>query len=187
MKRDHVVASCVVALMVVANACDTRPHDDGYVRGHGVAVAHLSEVEESQVIEAAIRAAFDLQPGLTLRIHPLHLPRTAGDSGGTPVLPAIVGALRRRGLVLGSCEPIRTSPRDTPRCPGPEAGYVVRTSDVFTISPAVVELNFAAEKYAPATGAKPEALRFEKIYQLERQGRGWRVAREARARRAVTS
>ena len=172
----------VVALMIVASACDAREPVDSYARGHGVPLAHLSVEGESQVIEAAIRVAFDVEPGLALRLHPLRLPRTAGDSGGAPVPPAILQSLRKRGLVLGTCEPIRTSARDTPRCSGPEAGYIVRASDVFAISPDVVEVNFAAEKFGAATGKKPEALRFEKIYQLAREGQRWRVVREARAR-----
>ena len=175
-------ARYIVALMVVASACDKREPVDSYMRGHGVPIAHLSAEGQSQVIEAAIRAAFDVEPDLTLRLDPLRLPRTAGDSGGAPMAPEIVQALRKRGLVLGVCEPIRLSARDTPRCSGPEAGYILRVSDVFAVSPDVVEVNFAAEKFGAATGRKPEALRFEKIYQLERQGRRWRVVREARAR-----
>jgi hypothetical protein len=45
-----------------------------------------------------------------------------------------------------------------------------------------VELYFAAEAFAPATGRVPPPLRFEKIYQLVGRGEEWRVAREARVR-----
>ena len=145
-------------------------------------MAHVSVEVESQVIEAAIRTAFDVEPALTLRVHPLRLARTAGDSGGAPVPPALVKALRDRGLVAGICAPVRSSPRDTPRCAGPEAGYIIRASDVFAVAPDTVEVNFAAEKFGAATGQKPEALRFEKLYQVAREGPRWRVVREARVR-----
>ena len=171
----------VAALTVLATGCMGGDRGDSYARGHGLSVASLPIDAESRIVEAAIRTAFDVEPSLTLRMHPRRLPRAAGDSGGAPVPAALVQSLRGRGLVLGTCDPIRSSPRDTPRCTGPEAGYIVRSSDVFRISPDTVEIWFAAEKFGAATGQRPEALRFEKIYQLVAQGQRWRVAREARA------
>lgn len=177
------LASLRCALLAVALVgCVKAAPNDSYVRGHGKSIAPLSAEQESQVIEAAIRTAFDVEPALTLRVHPLRLPRSAVDSGGEPVSPAVVKALRDRGLVLGTCAPIRTSAKDTPRCQGPEAGYIIRASDAFAITPDTVEINFAAEKFGAATGQKPEALRFEKIYQVAKTGSRWRVLREARAR-----
>jgi hypothetical protein len=84
--------------------------------------------------------------------------------------------------VRGSCEPKHASPRDTPRCAGAQIGYVVRASEPFRLGGDTIQLNFAAEAFAPATGARPQALRFEKIYQLVGSGTSWRVAREARVR-----
>lgn len=173
---------CRAFVAVLVTACIGGDRGDSFARGHGVSVASLSVDAESHVVEAAIRTAFDVEPSLTLRLHPRRLPRTAGDSGGESISPALVESLRGRGLVLGTCAPIRSSPRDTPRCAGPEAGYIVRPSDVFRISPDTVELWFSAEKFGAATGQRPEALRFEKVYQLVGQGTRWRVAREARAR-----
>ena len=170
-------------LVVLASACSTRAADDSFARGHGRSVATLSTTVESEVIEAAIRTAFDVEPALILRMHPRRLARTAGDSGGTPVAPELVRALRARGMVQGTCDPIRTSPtKDTPRCRGPEAGYIVRASEPFAVSADTVEINFAAEKFGAETGQKPEALRFEWVYQVAKDGPRWRVVREARVR-----
>ena len=171
-----------VGFALLATACSGVDPADAYIRGHGLKVASLSADAESRIVGAAVGAAFDVTPDLSLRLHPRRLPRTAGDSGGAPMSPGLVQSLRSHGLVLGPCEPIRSSPRDTPRCPGPEAGYIVRPSDVFRISPDTVEVWFGAEKFGAATGQRPEALRFEKVYQLVGQGTRWRVVREARAR-----
>lgn len=169
-------------LSLLATACGKGAAEDSFARGHKRSVATLSTDAESQVIEAAMRTAFDVEPALILRMHPRRLARTAGDSGGAPTAPALVRALRDRGMVAGTCDPIRTSPNDTPRCRGPEAGYVIRASEPFTVSEDTVEINFAAEKFGAETGQKPEALRFEKVYQLVKEGARWRVVREARVR-----
>ncbi|MEO8622096.1 MAG: hypothetical protein ABI625_13585 [bacterium] len=173
---------CVAVLLLFSYACGKGAAEDSYVRGHGVKAARLSIGAEAQIVEAAIHASFDADPALKLRVHPRRLPRTAGDSGGNLVSSVLVRTLRDKGLVLGTCDPIRNSPRDTPRCPGPEAGYVIRPSEVFTLTHDTLEVYFGVEKFGAATGQKPEALRFEKVYKLVRQGAGWRVAREGRAK-----
>ncbi len=91
-------------------------------------------------------------------------------------------ALRDHGVIIGTCEPKRDTPRDTPRCAGAEAGYIIRASDVFAMAGDTVEMYFAAETYGAATGRKPDALRFERIYKLVKRGESWRVAREATVR-----
>lgn len=170
-------------LVAITTGCLGGERGDSWARGHGMAVTSLPPDAESRIVEAAIRTAFDVEPSLTLRMHPRRLPRAAGDSGGAPLPLLLVQSLRGLGLVRGTCDPIRTSPMDTPRCPGPEAGYIIRTSDVFRISTDTLQLWFAAEKFGAATGQRPEALRFEKVYQLVGQGQRWRVVREARANR----
>lgn len=132
-------------------------------------------------MEAAVRASFDVGPDLVLLLHPRRLPRTAGYEGGDPVPPELVRALLERGVVRGTCEPQRDAPRNTPRCDVPQAGYIIRGSDVLRVAADTVELYFAAERFGPATGQRPEALRFEKIYQLVGRGAAWRVVREARS------
>jgi hypothetical protein len=114
--------------------------------------------------------------------HPQRLPRTTGYTGGDSVPPALLQALRARGVVRGICRPKHEVPRDMPRCAGPEAGYIIRASPVVQAGRDTLQINFAAEQFAPATGARPQALRFEKIYQLVGTGTSWRVAREARVR-----
>ena len=170
----------VAVLALLAIGCGRGGSGDSFARGHGLKVASLPTGAEARIVAAAIRSAFDVDPSLTLRVHPRRLARTAGDSGGEAVPASLVRALRERGLALGTCEPIRGALRDTPRCAGPEAGYIVRTSDVFHISRDTVEVYFSAEKFGAATGAKPEALRFEKIYVLVGHALEWRVVREGR-------
>lgn len=172
----------IVPLLVVVVGCGKPSAEDSYVRGHGRTVATMPVGTEAQIMDAAVHAAFDVEPGLFLRVHPRRLARTAGDGGGAPTSPALVRALRDRGLVIGTCDPIRSALKDTPRCSGAEAGYVIRASDVFRVSADTLEIHLSAETYGAATGKKPDALRFEKVYQLVKDGERWRVAREARAR-----
>ena len=169
-------------MALLATACSGADPADSYDRGHGLNVASLSADAESRIVGAAVGAAFDVTPDLSLRLHPRRLPRTAGDSGGARVQATLVRALRDRGVIIGTCEPRREAPRDTPRCSGPEAGYIIRASDVFAMPADTLEVYFAAETYGAATGRKPDALRFERIYKLVKGGESWRVVREAPVR-----
>ena len=177
--------ACGALLLVAACALGCSDHaadNSNFVRGRGLPVATLAPTAEAGAVDAAIRAAFDMDPSLVLMVHPRRLPRTEGYEGGDSLSPALAAALRHGDLLRGTCEPKHDAPHDTPRCPVAQAGYVVRISDVFQGKGDTLQLNFAAEKFAAATGLKPEALRFEKIYQLERKDTGWRVVREARMR-----
>jgi hypothetical protein len=167
-----------VLLIATLVACGAK--EDDYIRGHLLQLAAVSPDDEAQMVDASIHAAFDVEPALILRMHPFRLPRAAGDSGSVPVPPALVKSLESRGLVSGVCTPVRSSPKNTPHCSTSDAGYIIRTSEVFSLAPDTNEVYFAAEKYGASTGQKPEALRFEKVYQLVKSGRGWRVAREGR-------
>ncbi|CAN5910849.1 hypothetical protein BH11GEM2_BH11GEM2_28100 [soil metagenome] len=169
-------------MALLVTACSGADPADSYVRGRGLKVASLSADAESRIFGAAVGAAFDVTPDLSLRLHPRRLPRTAGDSGGAPAQATLVRALRDRGVIIGTCEPKRDTPRDKPRCAGPEAGYIIRASDVFAMAGDTLEVYFAAETYGAATGRKPDALRFERIYKLVKRGESWRVAREAPVR-----
>jgi hypothetical protein len=174
--------SCARAAILAAPlACGpAEPSDANVARGRGLQRVALPAPAEASVYDAAARAAFDVAPDLVLLVHPRRLPRTAGYEGGDSLSASLVQALRERGVVRGTCEPVRDAPRNTPRCPAQRPGYVVRASDVLRVSRDTVEMYFAAERFAPATGPKPEALRFEKIYQLVGGGTAWRVVREAR-------
>lgn len=178
--RNHVAATTLLAL---AAACSSGAADDSNIaRGRGLEAAPLPLAGQAAVYGAASRAAFDLGPRLVLLIHPLKLPRSAGYTGGDSVPADLVMALRRRNVVSGICTPQRDAPRNTPRCAVNVPGYIVRASDVFRVSPDTVEIYYSAERFGAATGQRPEALRFEKIYQLVGGGTNWRVAREARVR-----
>lgn len=175
-------AAALTLLLALCAACgrgDDR--EASYARGRGLKPAALSPATEALVYEESARAMFDIGPGLTLLLHPRRLPRTSGYDGGDAVPAAVVGALREGDIIRGTCEPRRDAPRDTPRCERPEAGYVLRGSDVFRSGGDTVQVYLAAEVFAAATGKKPQAQRFEKIYQLLPNGAGWRVVREARS------
>jgi hypothetical protein len=175
--------SGVALVAMAALSCTSGPPDDSNIaRGRRLKPTALAPTTEAAVVNAAIRGAFDIDPSLVLKIHPRRLPRTAGYEGGDAVPSALLDELRRGGLVRGSCEPRHDAPRDTPRCPGPDAGYVVRVSEPFQGKGDTLQVNFAAEKFGAATGPKPEALRFEKIFQLRKESTSWRVVREARMR-----
>jgi hypothetical protein len=174
--------SCAAVAGLLLACSSGEPDDANIARGRGIREASLPVAAQAAIYEQASRAAFNLGPDLVLLIHPLKLPRTAGYSGGDSVPKDLIAALRRKNVVSGTCTPARDNPRNTPRCPVNVPGYIVRASDVLRVSPDTVELYYSAERFGAATGQRPEALRFEKIYQLVGSGTDWRVAREARVR-----
>jgi hypothetical protein len=154
--------------------------EQNVARGRGLQVAALPADAHARVYQAAVGAAFDVGPSLTLLLDPRLLPRTAGVTGGQPMDPELAAALRKRGTIKGTCEPPTDGTRATPRCDAPAAGYVVRFSDVLELGPDSVEVYLLAQQYdTPASGAHT-ALQFEKAYQLVGRGGAWRVVREAR-------
>jgi len=171
-----------VALLAGALAgCGGGDPDAGVLRGRGMTPAGLAPAAEARVAEAAVGAAFEREPGLNFLLNPRRLARTAEDSGAAAVAPAVVEALRARRVIGGTCEPRAEAERDTPRCPGDRTGYVLRLSDVYRDRGDTVQLYLAAERYAPEAGAKPEALRLEKVYRMVQAGDRWRVVGEARS------
>lgn len=174
----RLVALCTGVML--ASACSGGAGDASVIRGRGLQPAAPSPDAEARIYEQALRAAFDLGPDLVLLMHPSRLPRRIDDTAGGAVSPTVVAALRARGLVRGTCVPRHESPKDTPRCDVATPGYVIRGSEVLRAGGDTTELYLAAEQFAPAKGPKPQALRFEKIYQFVPAGNGWRVAREAR-------
>lgn len=169
------------AWLALEASCGGGAGDDASaIRGRGLQPAGMPADVEARMYEQAVRAAFDLGPDLVLLMHPSRLPRRADDSTGGPLPDAVLAALRARGIVRGTCRPRHDVARDTPRCDAPAPGYIIRGSEVFRVGGDTAELYLAAEQFAPAKGAKPQALRFEKIYQLVPDGSGWRVAREGR-------
>ena len=182
MDRSRVTV-CAAPLLCLAVACSAGAPDDSTIaRGRGLTPVTLPVATEASVYDAAVRAAFDVEPSLVLAVHPRRLPRTAGYEGGDALPPLLEQALRDRGIVRGTCDPKHEAARDTPRCTGAQAGYVVRASSPFQAAGDTLQINFAAEAFGAETGARPQALRFEKIYQLVGSGSQWRVVREARVR-----
>lgn len=164
-------------------ACsEAAPDDANVARGRGLQPVALAPEAEASVFDAAVRASFDVEPGLVLMVHPRRLPRTAGYEGGDALPEPVATALRDRGVVRGVCEPKHEAPRDTPRCASVQPGYVVRASLPVRVAGDTIQLNFAAEAYAAETGPRPQSLRFEKIYQLVGRGADWQVLREARVK-----
>jgi hypothetical protein len=170
----------VLAAIFAAACGPSGPDDSNVARGRGLKPANLPPSAEASIYDAAVHAAFDVGPDLVLRAHPRRLPRTEGYDAGDSLPSDVLRALRSRGVVRGSCDPVRDAPRNTPRCSGPEAGYVLRASDIFRVGGDTVQLYFSAERFGAATGPRPEALRFEKAYQLVGSGDAWRVIREGR-------
>ena len=167
--------------MVLLAGCTGEQADDSY-RGHGLTPAMLVPAAEASVYAAALDAMFDADSSVVYLVHARLLPRLAGYNGGDTIAPALVRALRDRGVVRGTCEPQRDAVRNTPRCPVPQAGYLLRASPTFRIAGDTVQINLYAERFGPATGRKPESLRLEKVYQLVGSGSNWRVIREGRVR-----
>lgn len=173
----------MASALLGALACSSGEADDANVaRGRGLKPASLPVAAQAAVYDAASRAAFNLGPDLVLLMHPLELPRSAGYAGGDSVPKDLIAALRRRNVVSGTCTPQRDAPKNTPRCPVNMPGYIIRPSEVLRVAGDTVEVYYSAERFGAATGQRPEALRFEKIYQLVGSGTSWRVAREARVR-----
>lgn len=171
------------ATLCLLLACSRdAPDDSGVARGRALPAVTLPPAAEAAVYDAAVRASFDVEPGLILMLHPRRLPRHAGYDGGDPLPPALLDALRDRGVARELCEPKHEAPRDTPRCHGSTPGYVVRATTPFQAAGDTIQINFAAEAFGAATGARPQALRFEKIYQLVGRDSVWSVVREARVR-----
>ena len=170
----------MVFAVSVSVACAPADDKAPVARGKGLELAKLPTGSEAVIYEAALREAFDIAPGLSLYLHPRRLPRSAGYTGGDSVPVRLTNALRQRGLIQGKCDPQRDSTTGVPRCNAAEAGYIVRASDVLQVAKDTLEVYFAAERFGTPTGPKQAPFHFEKIYQLIRDGSGWRVVREAR-------
>ena len=182
-RRPRVAGSAAGLTVCLVLACSAgAPDDSGVMRGRGLKPAPLAPAAEAAVYDAAVRASFDVEPGLILMLHPRRLPRHAGYDGGDQLPPSLLEALRDRGVAREFCEPKHEAPRDTPRCRGSSPGYVVRATTPFQAAADTIQINFAAEAFGAATGARPQALRFEKIYQLVGRDSVWSVVREARVR-----
>ena len=174
MRPERIIAAALAALTLGCAA-----DDSSVVRGKGLAVATLPSVDRARIYEAAVRGAFDLDPSLSLLLDSRELPRGVGLAPSGSVPDSVAAELRRRGVTRGACEPA-LSTKGAPRCEAELPGYVLRFSPVFAIRPDSVEVYVYVQKYDTPSGEASQTLRFERAYQVVRQGDDWRAVREAR-------
>jgi hypothetical protein len=188
--RDHVpaptrraataTAPLAVRLALAALVAACGGGDAEVARGPGLPVAELSVAERAAAYDAALHAGFDVAPGLTLLVAPEHLPRTAGLAGGPPVAPALVAALRARGIVQGTCAAPPPPEGEVPRCAAAAPGYLLRLSEPYGVAGDTIQLYVDAERYALPGATPSPPFHFETAYQLVGRGDTWRVLREGR-------
>ena len=154
-------------------------------RSEGMPVAALTAAAQARVFDAAVREAFDVGPGLVLRLSPLLLPDGSGYEGGSPVPDSLRQALVASGVVSGTCSPERESAQRAPVCVAERSGYVVRGSEIFQGRGDTLHLYLASEVYAAKGGPGQQPFTFEMAYKLvPREGGRWRVVAEGRVRGA---
>ena len=57
----------VVGLLTLASCSGKGPDDSNIARGRGLTAASLTPAAEAGVVDAAVRASFQVEPGLVLR------------------------------------------------------------------------------------------------------------------------
>ncbi|HEV7993378.1 MAG TPA: hypothetical protein VGP25_16250 [Gemmatimonadaceae bacterium] len=171
--------AAVAALLALCVSC-TKEEGPVQVRGAGLQLATLDVAQQAAVNAAAVRAAFDPDPSLSLLADPVYLPRTAGRDGGGSVAPALIARMKQQGVVRGTCQTPREGPKAVPVCPAAMPGYVVRFSEIFQLGKDSVEVYLGATRYRRAPKEPAEVLTFERAYQLVRSRGDWLVMREAR-------
>ncbi len=152
-------------------------------RGAGLRVDTLPTDEIVNVYRAALAGSFTLtDPGLSLLVDPVLLPRASGLSGGDTMPPELVSKLQRTGLVRGVCRvPLHNTPMPLV-CRADQAGYVVRFSPPYAMANHdTVQVHLVVQQYAIPNGPVAERMRFERAYQLARRDAAtWHATREAR-------
>src|SRR5215475_1548737 len=81
--------------------------------------------------------------------------------------------------VQGAFDPLLGA-KGAPRCKAALPEYVIRFSPVFAMRPDSVEVYLYVQKYDTPAGEASQTLRFERAYQVVRQGDDWHAVREAR-------
>ena len=173
----------ILPLAALLLACGKSDQGPPAFRGPGLQVAALNVNQQAAVNAAALSAAFNPDPSLSLLIDPVYLPRSEGRAGGTTVAPALIARMKERGTVRGTCQTPRDSTRTVPLCPAPISGYVVRFSEIFGLGAGgadSVQVYLAATRYRHTPREPAELLSFERAYRIVRVRGEWRVASEAR-------
>lgn len=176
--RRPLASAIAIGLLV---ACGPGVPTEG--RGAGMPDATLSPDELAQTYRSALRARFDLGPGLSLLLDPSMLPRGFGEAPGEPVPDSVRRAMQRVGAVQGTCEPELVHEKHAPICEAPIPGYVVRVSDVYEMPGDSLQLHVLVRRYDTPATAPHGRFDFEEAYQLARTGGAWRVVRKGRIAR----
>ena len=175
------LALACAAVLLGAVACEGGGPPAADVRGAGRPIAKLSPAHRAAAYDAAIRQAFDIEPGLVLMADSVSLPRTGGAEAGRPLPSEVLTRLRSNGTIQGLCSPASPAEGKAPTCDATAPGYVVRLSDVFQLGRDTVRLYVRADRYQLPAGGGPSArFAFEDGYELVRAGGGWNVIRRAR-------
>ena len=98
--------------------------------------------------------------------------------------PPVASELRQRGVTRGTCEPALTT-KGVPQCAAELPGYVIRFSPVFALRGDSVQVYIYVQKYDIPGGEASQTLRFERAYQVVRQGDEWRAVREGRVPKEI--
>ena len=158
--------------------------DDGVpaARGPGLTVAPLEVPQQAAINTAAVNAAFNPSPDLSLLIDPVYLPRSAGRQGGASVAPALIARMKQEGTIRGTCQTPRDATKSVPLCPSQISGYVVRFSEILDLGTHAdsVQVYMLATRYRHTPKEPAELLSFERAYRLARIRGEWRVMSEAR-------
>lgn len=174
-------ARVLLAATAMAAACRSQLSDADVTRGPGLRTVDLPAAARADVYRAALAAAFDLSDSaLTLLLDPRLLPRTAGLAAGERMAAPVVSAMREHGTVQGACEPPITEARKAPRCEARGPGYVVRFTDVLRLPPDSLEVYLEVRRFDLPSAVAAHYFRFERAYEIVREGDGWRAAREGR-------
>jgi hypothetical protein len=171
----------VGAIACLWTAC--RANDSRVVRGRGLSVATQPAAVRARIYEAAARGAFELDEALWLLLDPRMLPRDVGLGADGRVPGAVFEEMKRRGVIRGTCEPPLQGVRGVPTCSAALPGYILRYSPVFTLGPDSVQVYVFVQKYDTPGWDPSQTLRFERAYQIVRDGNEWRAVREGRVPR----
>lgn len=178
--RAAVIAFMAALALPLTVSC--AKDDSDIVRGHGLAIASLRAQSRAGVYAAAAQAAFDVgDPSLSLLLDRRILPRTIGLASAGMLPDAIPAAMRRNGIVRGTCEPPLTGVVGAPRCAAELPGYVLRFSPVFKAGGDTVEVYVFAQKYDNPKSGFTNPLRFERAYLVVPGSSGaWRAVKEGK-------
>jgi hypothetical protein len=177
-RRRTLIPAALIVSAAIASGCAREQVD---YRGAGLPVDTLPVSEVVGIYRATLAGAFRLDdPTLSILVDPVLLPRASGLASGDTMPPDVLAALRRGGLVKGTCKvPVRNT-RAALICRAELAGYAVRFSEPFTLGPDSVQVYLVVQEYALPNGPMAERMRFERAFHVARQGSTWRAVREAR-------